>query len=237
MGHRRPVISWETLDTPDRVSEQAAQRVLAAARAAIAARGRFSIVLAGGKTPERTYARLRSARTAWARWMVYFGDERCLPWGDPDRNDAMADRAWLSHVPIPAGNIHRIPAELGPEQGAQAYAVVLEEQLPFDMVLLGLGEDGHTASLFSSRPCTQGMLVLPVYQAPKPPPERVTLSATALSQTRAMLVLVTGAGKGEAVRAWRRGEPLPIASLHPACGMTVLLDMTATFPNGCLAKS
>ena len=143
----------------------------------------------------------------------------------------MAYQAWLAHIPIAEANIHTIPAELGPDAGAGAYASVVKDQLPFDMVLLGLGEDGHTASLFPGAKYPERELVHAVHQAPKPPLERITLSAACLSETRVLVVLVTGEAKRAAVRRWRAGEALPIARLRPTCGLTVLMDAAAGAPS------
>lgn len=228
MESHQTEIHWEVLANAEGVAAEAAHRVERAAREAIAAHNRFKLVLAGGTTPGRAYRRLRGVRTDWSRWAIYFGDERCLPRGHPDRNATMAYQAWLAHIPIAEANIHTIPAELGPDAGARAYASVVKDQFPFDMVLLGLGEDGHTASLFPGAKHSERELVHAVHQAPKPPPERITLSAACLSETRALLVLVTGEAKRAAVQRWRVGEALPIARVHPTRGrLTVLMDAAA----------
>jgi 6-phosphogluconolactonase len=220
-------IHWEVLANAEQVAAEAANRIEQAAREAIATRNRFKLVLAGGRTPALTYRHLPEACTDWSSWAIYFGDERCLPPGHLDRNTTMAYQAWLADIPIAEANIHSIPAELGPDAGARAYVSVIETQLPFDMVLLGLGEDGHTASLFPGVKYPERELVHAVHQAPKPPPERITLSAACLSATRSLLVLVTGEMKRTAVQRWQAGEALPIARLRPACGMTVLMDAAA----------
>ncbi|MFZ2207667.1 MAG: 6-phosphogluconolactonase [Porticoccaceae bacterium] len=218
-------------DDAGQLAEHAAALILAAAREAIAARGAFHLVLAGGETPLATYTRLAGAAADWRYWQLYFSDERCLPAGDPGRNDSQIRRLWLERVPIPAGNIHAIPAELGSERAAAHYAGTLAGVSAFDLVLLGLGEDGHTASLFPGRPVGPGT-VLPVRDAPKPPPERVTLSASRLRGTRATIFLVTGAGKRAAVAAWRRGADVPAGHVAgPAAVVTVLLDAAAAPPD------
>jgi 6-phosphogluconolactonase len=170
---------------------------------------------------------LAGATTDWARWQIYFGDERCLPPTDLERNSRTAELAWLDRVPIPAENVHTIPAELGAEAAAVAYAPLVVAALPFDLVTLGMGGDGHTASLFPGREHPSDELVHAVRDAPKPPPDRVSLSARALSQAREVLILVIGAGKREAVLAWREGKTLPIALVGGDAGVEVLLDRDA----------
>src|SRR6185503_2955728 len=159
------------------------KRIVDAAGRAIAARGAFAISLAGGNTPRGVYAMLREADTDWALWHIYYGDERCVSRGDPERNSRMARDAWLDHVPIPAANIHEIPAELGADAGAAAYAKALKGLGDFDLTLLGLGEDGHTASLFPGHEWGDSFGspgAIAVFDAPKLPSERVSLSAARL---------------------------------------------------------
>jgi len=218
---------WHVLNDADAVAAQAAQRILHAASRAIDERGLFRIVLAGGRTPEAAYRLLVGADTDWSRWEIYFGDERCLPVDDADRNSRMAARALLDSVTVPAANIHPIPAEMGAEAAAGDYEPVVRTALPFDLVLLGIGEDGHTASLFPGQQHPADRLTHAVHNAPKPPPDRVSLSAGALGEARAVLVLVTGAGKRAAVQGWRAGEPLPIAEISGAAPVEVLLDKAA----------
>lgn len=192
------------------LSHAVALRIAEFAHQAIAARGSFSIALAGGETPRRCYECLRELPLDWAHVQIYFGDERSLPVGDDQRNDSMAYDALLKHVPIPAGNVHVIPAELGAVTAAVEYANILERALPLDLVLLGMGEDGHTASLFPGNPATESLSsVVAVYDAPKPPPCRVSLGMTTLNAARVKLFLVAGAGKREALEAIRQGSPLP----------------------------
>lgn len=218
---------WHVFTDAEAVAAAAARRILAAAAAALATRGVFRIVLAGGRTPLRTYGRLSQATTDWTGWRIYFSDERCLPPAHEERNSRTAALAWLDRVPIPAANIHPIPAERGAETAAFAYSRVVSTALPFDLVTLGMGEDGHTASLFPGQVYPTTASVLPVHGAPKPPPDRVSLSANTLSNSRESLILVTGVGKREAITAWRRGEPLPVTGIGGQGGVDVLLDQTA----------
>jgi 6-phosphogluconolactonase len=202
-------------------------RIRTAASSAIAARGVFRIVLAGGNTPRAIYQMLRKAITDWSRWQVYFGDERCLTVGDPQRNSRMARDTLLDQVPIPRANIHTIPAESGPVEGAEQYAQTLRAVGEFDLVLLGLGEDGHTASLFPDHDwgdSNDAADALGVFDAPKPPPERVSLSAARLSRARCVLFLVDGEAKRDAIARWRAGDRIPASAIAPASGVDVLTE-------------
>lgn len=204
-----------------------AERTLAAAGHAVRQRGRFVIVLAGGNTPRGVYELLRSSAADWSKWHAYFGDERCAPRTDPARNSRMAESAWLGHVAIPANQVHEIPAELGPIEAAERYAATLEPVGEFDLVLLGLGEDGHTGSLFPGHdPGRSGAAasVLAVLDAPKPPAHRVTMSARRFSRTRAAAFIVAGEEKREAVQRWRTGEPIPARAITPRTGVDVFVD-------------
>lgn len=220
-------VGFEMLASAQQVAARAADVILLAAAGAIAAHGRFHLVLAGGRTPLAAYARLVGAAADWARWHIFFGDERCLPAADPGRNSLAAAQCFLDRVPIPAENLHLIPAERGPVAAAAAYQATLEPRLPFDLVLLGMGEDGHTASLFPGHPVPSGPLVIPVVDAPKPPPRRVSLTPRALAATRALLILVTGADKAPALAAWRAGADLPVARVAALGGARVLVDRDA----------
>ncbi len=224
-------VRWHVF--PDDVSllADARSRVLGAARDAIAHRQAFDIVLAGGNTPRKLYRALRQSDADWSRWHVWFGDERCLASNDPDRNSTMARDEWLDHVPIPPSNVHPIPAERGAREAAALCARELRMVDAFDLVLLGLGEDGHTASLFPGHEWgvhEDSPGALAVFDAPKPPPERVSLGAHRLSHARYVLFLVEGTGKRAAVAAWKRGEAIPAASIRPAAGVDVLLDAAAS---------
>lgn len=209
------------------VAEAAASAILAAARTAIAQHGRFRLCLAGGTTPTAAYRRLVDADADWGRWWIYHGDERCLPVADTERNSLVADEVWLNHVQIPRTQVFAIPAELGAEAAADAYEPIIEAALPFDLILLGIGEDGHTASLFPGHKALSDRLVMAVHDAPKPPPDRVSLTPQALARSTQLLILVTGEGKGDAVRAWRDGAALPIAEVAAAAKSQVFIDLAA----------
>jgi 6-phosphogluconolactonase len=236
---------FEILPTAAAVARGAADRILTAAQHAIAARGRFNLVLAGGRTPIAAYTLLVGAAADWERWHCFLGDERCLPADHPGRNSVAAARAFLDHVPIPAQNLHLIHAERGPVAAALDYELTLggtpgaAPWLPFDLVLLGMGEDGHTASLFPGHPIPDGTLVMPVLDAPKPPPQRVSMTPKALSACREILVLVTGADKATALAAWRAGAALPVARVAALGPARVMVDREALgeAPGSSAAKS
>ena len=212
---------WHVTD--NRVA--AALRWIAQAAAqAIHERGRFDLVLAGGNTPRAVYEGLAGVEADWSKWHIWFGDERCLPIDNEERNSRMACRAWLDQSAIPAVQIHVIRAESGAEAAAEDYRTQLQGIGRFDLVLLGLGEDGHTASLFPGQMNENETAdVVAVRQAPKPPAERVSLSARRLSDTESVLFLVSGKSKREAVTAWQNGVAIPAAYICPAAGVDVLI--------------
>ncbi len=221
---------WHTLETAEDVAIAACQQILGAAKTAISERGKFKLVLAGGGTPEKVYRLLATSDADWANWQIYYSDERCLPANHQDRNSLMATQVLLDKVAIPANQIFTMPAELGPELAAARYKVAVVKAGMFDMVLLGMGEDGHTASLFPGHQHQQDELVHAVYNSPKPPPERVSISAKALSNTRELIFLITGANKQEAVNLWRSGSDLPVASIVPENPVDIYIDSDAYKP-------
>lgn len=225
---------WRVLPDADAVARAAAKLIIETAADAITHRGRFRLVLAGGRTPEAAYHLLAHQSADWEQWEIFFGDERCLPVDHVERNSGMAERVLLSKVPITPDRVHAIAAERGAEASAASYARILAMAVPFDLVLLGVGEDGHTASLFPGRPLDSDAWTVPVYDAPKPPPERVSLGLKALRSARQLLVLVTGATKRKALLGWRAGEELPIAQVCQNQRVTLLLDEDAN-PDALLA--
>lgn len=220
-------IEVQCLVDADAVAGEVAREILAAAAEATGGRGRFALVLAGGRTPLAAYNLLVGEDADWDRWHIFLGDERCLAASAPGRNSVTAAKTFIDRVPIPTENLHWIPAELGGQSAAEAYEAVIAPVLPFDLVLLGMGEDGHTASLFPGHPLPEGPLVIPVKGAPKPPPERVSLTPRALAACRQMLILITGADKRGAVDAWRRGADLPVVRVASQGRARVLIDEAA----------
>jgi 6-phosphogluconolactonase len=211
----------------DAIVADLAPMIAAAAKLCIETKGGFHCVLAGGETPRRLYQRLCEIDTEWQHWHIYFGDERCLPVTDSARNDRMAAVTWLDKVPVPDTQIHRMRAELGPEEAARDYAQTLAAVGSFDLVLLGIGEDGHTASLFPymQHHLQDDLITTPVYAAPKPPPQRVSLSAQRLSASDRVWFMACGEGKRVALTRWLADAALPVASITPARGVDIYTDV------------
>lgn len=220
-NHSLSQTRWHTFNSQDDINQAAVQRILQAANTAIVKHGSFLVVLAGGSTPKSVYQLLSQQQADWANWHVYHNDDRCLPVDHVDRNSKMARDVWLNHVAIPQSQIFDIPTELGNVEGAKAYAKTLGGVRAFDLVILGLGEDGHTASLFPNQAVDNSADVVPVFNAPKPPADRVTMSQNRLNNTHEVLFLVTGAGKQEAVDNWRKGVAIPATLIAPANGVDV----------------
>jgi len=192
--------TFRVLADAEAVAEEAAAIV-----AGEVSSGLSTLVLAGGSTPRRAYEILaEKADVPWGRVTILFGDERCVPPFDPESNYRMAFESLLSNVhPF---SVTRIPGELGGETAARHYEWILSDLLPLDLVLLRIGEDGHTASLFPDSPAlTAPGNAIEVHDAPKPPPDRVSLTLGALRAARHVVVLAAGAGKAEAVRLAREG--------------------------------
>jgi 6-phosphogluconolactonase len=178
----------------------------------VAERGAAHVALAGGSTPRPVYRHLAERHdVSWTKVHIYFGDERAVPPNDGASNYHMAHETLLRHVPIPPGQVHRMEAEREDLEAAAAdYASLLPERL--DVVLLGLGEDGHTASLFpgSAALAEHDKTVLPV-DGPKPPAKRLTIAPGVITGARATLVMAAGRGKAEAVARALEGSYDPVA--------------------------
>jgi 6-phosphogluconolactonase len=208
-------------------AEEVTQRAVEAARTQRC----FRIALAGGSTPRALYRLLAdavefppAARFPWSATQIFWGDERHVPPDHPDSNYRMAREALLDHVPLPAANVHRIPAEDPDAAGAavrydaelsQAFALTAAELPRFDLVLLGLGPEGHTASLFpGSDVIRESTLRVAAPYVPKLAAFRITLTPPVLNHAAAVVFLVSGADKAPALAAVIEGEPQP--DLYPA---------------------
>lgn len=221
------ICRWHSYDHVTQLEQAAVSEILLAAKRAINDRGAFHVVLSGGTTPRKMYEALRDTKAEWHAWHIYFGDERCLPGDHAERNSHMASLAWLDHVSIPAAQIHPIPAEEGASVAAEKYALLVSKVKSFDLVLLGLGEDGHTASLFPEHDAgasPSAPATMFVSDAPKPPLQRVSLSARRLSDARQVMFLVTGNSKRQAVNNWRSGVSIPAAAITPENGVDIYID-------------
>lgn len=197
MGVRR-------LRDPEQVARSAADAITDALRAAIAERGVFALALAGGDTPRRCYEELASRRELdWTRVEFFFGDERPVTPDDPQSNFAMADAALLRPLAIAPRRIHRIAAERSDLAGAaRDYEQELAKYPVLDLVLLGMGADGHTASLFPhTEALTEVRRDVVANEVPQLATRRVTITFPVIERARAVLVLVTGAAKADTLAA------------------------------------
>jgi 6-phosphogluconolactonase len=222
----------------------AGEYFVAQAQEAIVQHGHFSVALSGGETPANLYALLSSdayaARVEWDKVYIFWGDERCVPPNHKDSNYGVAHQALLQHVPIPTENIFRMEGEIQPKDAAANYEARLREffgtwgnQPRFDLVLLGLGPDGHTASLF---PYSEALNVENDWVVAQFVESvrmwRITLTAAAINAAETILFLVTGSGKAERAREILEGphdpERLPAQMIQPVDGEIIwLLDAEA----------
>ena len=232
-------------DDPAALAEAAAQAIAACAVEAVAARGRFTVALAGGSTPRETYQRLARPplrdHMPWDRTWVFFGDERGVAPDHPDSNYRMANQALLAKVPIPAKQVARVRGEAeDPEDAAAEYGRRLSEVfeckrggLPrFDLILLGMGVDGHTGSLFPGSPVLKEVFrsVAAVHAGAASIPQRFTFTLPVFNAAARVMFLVAGSEKAKVLKAVLK-EPssgLPAALVRPTDGrLTWLLDRAA----------
>lgn len=240
----RPGLRLVEVADASALARAAADAVVEHARAAVGARGAFAVALAGGSTPAALYHLLADARgpwraaVAWDRVHVFFGDERSVPPDHADSNFRLADEALLRHVPVAA--VHRMEGERPAEEAARAYEARLARRFGagppprLDLVLLGLGADGHTASLFPGSPALEERLRwVAAPWVPAVGAHRLTLTLPVLDAAAAVLFLVAGASKREPLAALlappdaRAGAPIPAARVAPAGSLTVMADRAA----------
>ena len=226
-------------ETSEELAEAAARDFVEKAGSAIAGRGRFAVALAGGSTPKATYAALardHAGRVDWPNVHVFFGDERTVPPDSGDSNYGMAREALLDHVPI--GGVHRMRGELAPEEAAERYEEELRnffgpDGVPsLDLIMLGIGGDGHTASLFPNTPAL-GVTDRLTFANPveKLDTVRLTLTVPVINAARAVNFLVAGEDKAEALREALEGDAdpreYPAKLIRPAGGPTWMVDGAA----------
>lgn len=222
----------------DELSQAATKKFIELANQAIAERRRFLVSLSGGSTPMKLFERLANKTLDWTHVHFFWGDERCVPVDDPGNTYGQTKKILFDK--IGTTNIHRIESELEPDSAAQAYAHTLSEfadapfDFPrFDLVLLGMGDDGHTASLFPGSPVnieTSTIAVTAHYQ--DRPANRVSLTPKVFNQAREIWFLVTGTGKAETLRRVINGErnleQLPAQRIQPVNGNLVwMIDNAA----------
>ena len=217
-------------DTPDALADQAASWLARRAEEARVEHGYFAIALSGGSTPEALYRRLAEPpyreAVAWATWMVFYGDERAVPPDDVQSNHRMAREALLDHVPIPRERVHRMPAERPDlDDAAREYASLLADTLPagpggaprLHCVLLGLGENGHVASLFPGTEALDAKEWVVPGRADYQPFRRLTVTFPVINAAESVVFLVSGDQKGPALRGAVDGT-VPAARVRPVGG-------------------
>ena len=206
--------NWSIFENIDKLSMQVADDILDVAKISIKSTGSFKIVLAGGKSLIPTYKILSHSNADWSRWHIYIGDERCLPLKNKERNDHNINIIWLNNSPIPKKNIHFIRAELDAKQAVWHYETTLEEVENFDVTLLSMGEDGHTASLFPGHQYDNKRDVVIINNSPKKPKQRISLSYSRLNQSNKVFKIISGSLKCNAVRQWLNNIQLPINQIN-----------------------
>jgi 6-phosphogluconolactonase len=200
----------------EQVAQAVADRLFRDITSCVERKGKCHVVLPGGTTPARCLELLAEKPLPWKKIHWYPGDERCYPIGHAERNDTMILDKLLLHHEDGIKNFHPIHAELGPEEGAKAYAILLDATGRMDIVVLGMGEDGHTASLFPGNVALENQKsAVPVYDAPKPPSERISIGIETLKNAGECIVIATGASKREALIKLEEGETLPVGMVEP----------------------
>lgn len=226
----------------DELCRKTAAVFVAASEQAVRERGRFMVVLAGGKTPAGVYrllaGEMRNA-VPWDKSYVFWSDERCVPPDNPESNYGMAERELLRHVPVPPEHVFRMKGELEPQRAAEEYERALREifqlapgEAPrFDLLLLGMGEEGHTASLFpGSEALDEARRLVVAPYVPKVKMYRITLTLPVLNSARAVVMLVAGQNKAATLGKVFLGpaEQLPVQRVRPAGGsLTWIVDEEA----------
>jgi 6-phosphogluconolactonase len=234
----------KVLPDVDAIAQEAAERIVRAADEAIVLSGRFTIALSGGSTPKTLYQLLAEepyrSRIDWTKVEVFFTDERCVPPDHPESNYRMARETLLSKVPIPGDNIYRMRGEVEPpEEAAKEYGMMLKEKFGdggLDLCLLGMGEDGHTASLFPGTPAVNEThhrcVAVYVEKSTTGKSWRITLTAPFINRSREVIILVAGANKSkvlaEVLEGPRDPQRLPVQLIEPASGrVTWFVDAAA----------
>ncbi|EKR66092.1 MULTISPECIES: 6-phosphogluconolactonase [Leptospira] len=175
----------------------------------------FHVVLTGGETAQLLYGELKHLKTDWSKWFFYFGDERCVPENHVDLNSLMVQKNLFEFLPVNEKQIFMIPGYLGAKKGALEYSKSIQLIPSFDLVLLGLGEDGHIASLFPGMDLSEEKDTIEIYDSPKSPKERISLSLRKINSSDCILIIAKGRKKKEIIERIKMGETLPVTSLFP----------------------
>ncbi len=234
MAHRTQVV---VLPTKQDVARRAAEMFVRAAHDAVEEKGVFTVALSGGSTPVGMYEELTSGNNAdrveWERVIFFWSDERCVPPDDPESNYGAAERALLSKLTIPEANVHRMRGEIAPDEAAEEYEDAVRQWVPeepprFDLIYLGMGVDGHTASLFPHTDAvgvTDRLVV--ANHVPKLNADRISFTSTLINAAAQVVVLVTGSEKAPALKQVLEGErapeEYPAQLIHPTNGTALWL--------------
>jgi 6-phosphogluconolactonase len=230
------VTSSRVTETGEEAAAEAARCLAAAIREAREHRHVAHLALAGGSTPARAYELLAKTITDWTGVELWFGDERAVGPDDPESNSRLVAETLLASAAEPRPRVHRIEGERGASEAASIYASTLRERVPaedgipaLDVAFLGVGPDGHTASLFPGHPALESSGVcVAVHAAPKPPPERITLTIPVLRAARRIIFLATGADKAAPVARVLAGpDPRVPASLLGGARTELIVDRAA----------
>lgn len=205
-----------TPQTASDVFASAAEATGELMRSIIAARGACSIAVSGGTAMRHTLAYLAIESMSWSSVRVYVADERCVESGNEERNDALVSEVLVRRAHISSEHFYRIPAELGPFEGAKSYSQRIASIKQFDIALLGVGTDGHIASLFPNHPSVESCeRVVAVENSPKLPPNRVSLGLTMLRGATHRIVVVAGVEKSDLIARIQEGQRPPVALIEP----------------------
>jgi 6-phosphogluconolactonase len=218
-----------TVPDAEAAAARAAETVDRLLDEAVAERGVAHLALAGGSTPRRLHELLAERRGDWSGVHLWASDERCVPPDDDEANWKMIVESLIARIEIDESQLHRPPGELGPDEGASAYEDELRA-VEFDVVMCGLGEDGHTLSLFPGHPEVEERtrLVVGVRDAPKPPPERISFTLPLVHAARRTILLTAGASKADALAVVLEGpDPRVPASLLRGGRLEVICDDAA----------
>jgi len=201
--------NWIVSSSVESASKAAADFMAEKIEQCIAQKNICHVALPGGNTPGKCLNFLAEKKLPWKQIHWYVGDERCFPKGHAERNDTMLEKELWSK--LPASHSHSIPAELGAEKAAAAYCKKVQDIDAFDIVFLGVGEDGHTASLFPGNPALKDKRsVVPVFNSPKPPSDRVSFSLNTLGKAKCRLILAVGKSKSSILSKIKQGEEFPV---------------------------